>query len=746
MKSINKFLITSCTLLAMISCTKEVEAPQANERPQAPTQDPALCDTDFIGVIDQLNGVWVSDAQVLVYDGVSEEPLTYKVSEIEEDTRCVLSGQVFSNSDMYFAFYPADGIEGFADGIVTVEAAASQVADQARACVAAAVTTDSVFTFSPIASYIKIKVITDDLKSISVKAGAGEAICGKYQTTIYNPEVREITDAAEEIVLSAEGESIAKGEYYVQVLPGDYSSVKLTVTYTDGSVYRGNRIEEPLHLGFGDVFEFGKVFDEVLTAPVIEVDQVAFSSARVTWTASPSAVGYNIYLDGQKVEELPADASSYLIKDLALGSEHTVALEFQGETTSEMSREHVFKTAGIRMLDNGRHHVTIEWDEVGKVYNGTVGSGDGLDRGYYIGVYKDAACTQAVYEFCPYDAMTTRYYGYSTSSLLGKVGGKSYWIPTRIALGSLEQDTEYFVRLKTYAGFSFSYSGTTYTVEHPYGITEWSAPLSVRTKPARQAAAGEVIFADFDELSVCPDRYIGAIGTVPATWQIGDCTDMRAISIGYTVDRNIDAYGIAETMASEADAKHRDYFNGKYFNVGYDGSAKYTNYIIKEGYELVGWHMSNNVRPAMGTVVIDRAKNRMIGTPALTANLSAEGTPCVLTFDQCVFLNAAAKEDVLKIWIYRDGALSDPIYTYTVKTDSYASWTDASNYEIEYKYTKKSFPLTLKVGDAVIIGTNNETLENYIAIDNFKITVSDAAGSGSLEIPDWGNDDDSLEI
>ena len=105
MKSINKFLITSCTLLAMISCTKEVEAPQANERPQAPAQDPALCDTDFIGVIDQLNGVWVSDAQVLVYDGVSEESLTYKVSEIVEDTRCVLSGQVFSNSHLQILLF-----------------------------------------------------------------------------------------------------------------------------------------------------------------------------------------------------------------------------------------------------------------------------------------------------------------------------------------------------------------------------------------------------------------------------------------------------------------------------------------------------------------------------------------------------------------------------------------------------------------------------------------------------------------
>ena len=604
-------------------------------------------------------------------------------------------------------------------------------------------------------SILEVEVLnstTEDITVSTVALTAEEEIAGEFKVDLtspalaFEPVVGKVSKTSTLTVNSAQ--NIAKGssaKYYLAVRP-------FTAAAGSALTLSVNGINYEITLSSDVVFAPGAIkplkFDyDKTAAPTVTVKNVAFSSADLEWTNDGLAKSFNIYVNGTKVvSDLAGDVLTYHLTGLVSGVESVIEVEAVGDHNAAKSAQKTIKTAGIRVLDKGRHHVVIEWDEVGKAYNGTVGSGDGLDRGYYIGVYKDAACTQAVYEFCPYDAMTSRYYGYSTSSLLGKVGGKSYWIPTRIALGSLEQDTEYFVRLKTYAGFSFSYNSTTYTVKHSYGTTEWSSALSVRTKPARHAAAGEVIFADFDELSVCPDRYIGAIGTVPATWQIGDCTDMRAISIGYTVDRNIDVYGIAETKTSEADTKHRDYFNGKYFNVGYDGSAKYTNYIIKEGYELVGWHMSNNVRPAMGTVVIDRARNRMIGTPVLTANLSAEGTPCVLTFDQCVFLNAAAKEDVLKIWIYRDGALSDPIYTYTVKTDSYASWTDASNYEIEYKYTKKSFPLTLKVGDAVIIGTNNETLENYIAIDNFKITVSDAAGSGSIEIPDWGNDDDSLEI
>ena len=746
MDFINKLLTLFCTSAAILSCVKEVDAPQAGARPQTQDGTPELCDTEFAGIIDKLNGEWIHDASVLVYDGVSENPVSYKVSEISDDGYCILTGQVYNTSEMYFALYPAEGFADFDNGTVTVSVPVQQEPHQENICLAAAVSSDNTLTFSPMASYVTLKVISDNIRSVSITAAEGEFLAGTYTTTVYEPYVVISDDVTREITFSSAEGNIARGEYYVQVLPGDYTSLNVKVTYDDGTIYSGNTIKTPIHLELGDVFRFGKLFDEYLNAPVINMEQVAFNSAKVSWPSSAAAKGYNVYLNGRKVAELDGNASSYVFNDLEMSATYTASLEIVGESMTEMSSEKTFKTSGIRMLDNGRHHVVIEWDEVGKVYNGTTGSGSEFDRGYYIGVYKDAACTQPVYEFIPYDAMISKDYGYSTSSFIGKVGGKNYWIPTRIGLGSLDEDTEYFVRLKTNSGFSFAYDGTTYTLKHPYGNSEWSSPVSVRTKPARQAASGEVIFADFDELSILPDRHIGAIGTLPASWQIGDRSDMRAIPIGYTVDRNMDVYGIAQSGSSTSDAMHRDYFNGKYFNIDYSGSTVYDNYIIKEGYELAGWHVSNNVRPAMGTLVLDRARNRMIGTPALTTNLSDEGTPCVLTFDQCVFLNGAVGSDVIKIYIYRDGVLSDPLYTYTVTTDSYASRTDASNYEVEYKYTVKSFPLNLKSGDAVLIGTGNEGIENYIAIDNFKIAVSDVTGNGSLEIPDWGNDDEGLEI
>jgi hypothetical protein len=253
-----------------------------------------------------------------------------------------------------------------------------------------------------------------------------------------------------------------------------------------------------------------------------------------------------------------------------------------------------------------------------------------------------------------------------------------------------------------------------------------------------------VIFADFDEFSVFADRHIPAQGTLPASKKIGDTKDMRAIGIGTIEDKNITEYGVGVQGTSETDAAHKDYFNGKYFNVDIEKETSvYSNYIINYG-NLDGWHISSNVRPAMGTLMIDRARNRMIGTPALTKNLTDEERPCILTFDQCVFRNVAPAEDAIKVWIYRDGKLSSPLYSYTV-TGSYADWTDGQNYATKNEWTTKSFSLSLKSGDAVLIGTGNETITYFIAIDNFKI-VACPEGSGSLEIPEWGSDNDGLEI
>lgn len=619
--------------------------------------------------------------------------------------------------------------------------------------VAANVTEGLAIQMKHMSSLLEVEVCNstdEDITVSTVSLTAQEEISGEFKVDLTSSTLSFVPVDGKAYKTSTltinSAENIAKGssaKYYLAVRPftaSAGSSLTLSV----------NGIDYEITLGADVVFSPGSIkplkFDYDRTAaPTVTVKNVAFSSADLEWTNDGLAKSFNIYVNGTKVvSDLAGDVLTYHLTGLVSGVESVIEVEAVGDHNVAKSTGQAVKTAGVRVLDKGRHHIVIEWDEIGTQYNGLPGSGNGLDRGYKVGIYKDQACSQPVYELCPYDGVYSNYYCGTTSSMLGRKEGKSYFMPTALAMGSLEQNTDYYIRVQTLAGFSYTYDSTKYTVNHPYGTTEWSTPFHVATKPAHHPADNEVIFADFDELSIFADRHIPVQGTLPASKQIGDCNDMRAIGIGTVKDESLDVYGIAALGTSTADSNHRDYFNGKYFNIDYSGSTTYDNYIIKEGYELAGWHVSNNIRAAMGTIMIDRARNRMIGTPALTRNLGDEEKSCILSFDQCAFRNAVSADDVIKIWIYRDGALSAPIYSYKV-SGSYEYWTDKDNYEVKTEWTTKSFPLQLKSGDAVIIGAGNETIDNFLVFDNFKITLGPDA-EGTLVIPDWGSDNDGLEF
>lgn len=763
-------------VFTLTNCNKEIDAPlQPEENAAFPFEFSAAIATRTANDGDAT--VWVAGDALNLYHSpapasvyVSDDCFTIAESDLETGTFKGTLASPLENGKSYdwVAVYPYSEANTDPSAAKVSIGSAVQTGDSDMTHlagenfplwgVAADVKEELSMQMKHMSSILEVEVLnstTEDITVSTVALTAEEDIAGEFVADLtsavlsFKPVEGKVSKTSTLTVNSAQ--NIAKGlsaKYYVAVKP-------FTAPAGSALTLSVNGIDYKITLSSEVVFAPGAIkplkFDYDRTAaPTVTVKNVAFSSADLEWTNDGLARSFNIYVNGTKVvSDLAGNVLTYHLTGLVSGVESVIEVEAVGDHNAAKSAQQTIKTAGIRMLDNGRHHVTIEWDEVGKVYNGTAGGGDALYRGYYIGVYEDEACTKPVYEFCPHDGVYSRYNGFATSGMIGKKNNNGYFIYTRIALGSLDQAKDYYVRVRTLADFEYTFKSTKYIIAHPYGNSEWSSPFLVKTKPAHTPSDNEVIFADFDELSILPDRHVCAIGTMPASLQIGDRKDMRILSTGYVNARdnaNSDIYGFLDAGTSETDTKHRDYYNGKYFNVDYDGTNKYANYIVKEEYELAGWHISSNVRPAMGTLLIDRARNRMIGTPALINNLKEdEGTLCVLTFDQCVFRNAGQYDDIVNVWIYRDGALSEPIHSYTV-TASYNFYTDAQNYEVGYDWTTKSFPLNLKSGDAVLIGTGKEETNNYIAFDNFKIVVSDVAGSGNLEIPDWGDDNDGLEF
>ena len=758
-------------IFTLTNCTKEMDAPQQpDQMPGVPFEFSASIQTKTANQGD--GTIWSAGDAVNLYHSlagassyVSNGSFVIAEEDLEEGK---FKGELASalesgKSYDWVAFYPYDAANTAPSSVTVSLSSAVQTGDNDMTHVAGEnfplwgvaknVNGELQMQLNHLSSLLEVEVLNSTSEEIivsSVSFTAQEEIAGEFtadltsQAPVFTP-VSGMTSKTSALTVNG-AQNIQKGssaKYYLAVKP-------FTAPAGSTLVLSVNGIDYELNLKSDVVFAPGAIkplkFDyDKTAAPTVTIKNVAFSSADLEWTTDGLAKSFIIYVNGEKVvSDIASDATAYHLTGLVSGVESVVEVEAVGDHNTAMSAQQTLKTAGVRVLDKGRCHITIEWDEVGKAYNGIPVSGNGFERGYKIGVYADENCEQVVYEFCPYDAVCSYYYSMTTSSMLGKKDNKAYFMSTRMALGSLTQNTQYYIRVQTLAGVSYTYSGTTYNINHPYGTSEWSTPLQVSTKPAYQPADNEVIFADFDELSVFADRHIPAQGTLPASRKIGDTKDMRAIGIGTVEDKGIVEYGIAVQGTSTTDTDNHDYYNGKYFNVDKEKETSvYAHYIINTG-SLEGWHVSSSVRPAMGTLMIDRARNRIIGTPSLNKNLTDKERPCILTFDQCVFRNVAPAEDGIKVWIYRDGKLSAPLHSYTV-TGSYANWTDSQNYETKNEWITKSFPISLKAGDAVLIGTGNETISYFIAIDNFKITACPEGGS-SLEIPDWGSDDDGLEI
>lgn len=752
MKHIIKALIITSAALSLLSCVKEVDAPVPNERPQEQPEAPALCDTEFRGVIDAVNGAWVPQAEVAVYDGVSDQPLIYTVGDEGIDGSVALNGQVYDNSDLYFALYPADGFLSFEDGVAQVAVPAQQILATPQSSMAreispaAAVTSGNRFEFNSLASYLKINLTAENVKTISFKGMAEEKLAGTYKSTVFQPDVVSAEGTENEIVFSAGGQTFASGQYYIQVMPGTYQGIEMVLTYADNSTFSKNKFTEAFEIAVGEVKEIGNVVDENLVAPTVSVSKVAFSSAHVSWIASEFTLSYNVYIDGKKVaDQLDPSTSEYTVTGFDLASSHTVAVEAVGERESLKSDPVSFTTKNLWLADTGRHHFTIQWEETNPYPVTGSFSGFGTEsydayggRGYEVAIYTDAACTKEVYSLYPYTGSAC---AFGNSSWYGKIGGANLMVPTKLSLGYLDQNTTYYVRVRSVSGVSLGSN----VLMNVAGTSEWSKPLEVKTLPAHTPEPGEVIFADFDEFSWNVDRKNGCPGTlVSGKMYTGsvDGKEILTVPMGDMSDVHlVDYYSLIQQGASGT-----DYFTGATFNA--NKSAR-KNYVALPGSEVEGWHFSDNIRANMACLMLDRAQNRFIGTPALRANLKeGEPTACLLTLDMGAVFTSAQSYPVM-VRVYRDGALNT-VKSITLNSKFKQATPTKDDYQLDFSTDSYQVSLLLQKGDAVLLVVEGiGTCNLMITVDNFKIVVdpdSPLNGNGSLEIPDWGSDNDGLEF
>lgn len=223
MKNMRKHILFLCTLcLGLVSCVKDdmnvvqgdgmtVFRAVYSEMPQSKT------------VLSGMTPFWQPTDKISIYDGKNNEFVnTGAAASASTSFKGVLAGKGRTH---YLAAYPYNDSLSFSFMGMTIyslympeKQTAVENSYDPSAAVAVAYTKTSELAFKNVSSLIKFKVISDDVKSVTIiPNGDDEILAGSLNVTIDDPLRLTIMDGKSSVVLNGE---FKKGStYYIATLP-----------------------------------------------------------------------------------------------------------------------------------------------------------------------------------------------------------------------------------------------------------------------------------------------------------------------------------------------------------------------------------------------------------------------------------------------------------------------------------------------------------------------------------------------
>ena len=422
------------------------------------------------------------------------------------------------------------------------------------------------------------------------------------------------------------------------------------------------------------------------------------------------ATGYEVYQNGTLVPAVLVssnDTNTVYRVDAGLPLDTDFAFEVKGVAEGYEASEPVAvsgKTAKLwQNTDNvGPTTLSVSWTDL-------IPGGSNDARAYAVQVATDEAMTNLVYDVLCRDGQANSVTSYAGTSWYGKKGGTNITAPTGITVGQLQPETTYYFRVKTVALGSEKSNGV--SMNFPMGASEWSPVFSCKTEAKHVAAANEVIYQGFDDIHMQVDVINYTPGLTPLHAAKAEVTNpWNYVTADYWCVYPATTSHLLATFGYAAKAPF------------IDGAEKHTdeiaNYVATEkAGSLAGWHMSDSVSPHQGYVKMGAGseKYNYISTPALDSPLlSAEGTPCIVSFKAC-----AVVTDLPTATIEHGSA---GVYTEVATFElprACVEYTDESNYVYDGKWTTYTHELTLKPGDNVAIRCRNKRF----VIDDIQIVV-----------------------
>ena len=406
------------------------------------------------------------------------------------------------------------------------------------------------------------------------------------------------------------------------------------------------------------------------------------------------ATGYEVYQNGTLVPAVLVsanDTNTIYRVDANLPLDADFAFEVKGIAEGYEASEPVAvsgKTAKLwQNKDNvGPTTLSIGWTDL-------IPGGTNTQRAYAVQVATDEAMTNLVYDLYCRDGQASTNTSYGASSWYAQTNGSNHSVPTAVTVGQLQPETTYYFRVKTVDLGSEKNCGV--SMVFPMGASDWSPVFSCKTEAKHVAAANEVIFEGFDDITMQMDFMNYAAGTTPLTSDKASVENPHA----YVTADHWAVYPAANShlLKTWGYATKAPFVDGKTNFV-----PEMENHVgtAKAG-SLEGWNMSDSISPHQGYIKIGAGSEtyNYIATPALNSPLlSAAGTACTFSFKAC---SVITDQVVLSVIVGHEGVYTE-IEEFQLPL-SCSSYTDAKNYVWDGKWSTYSYDVTVAPGDIVMI-------------------------------------------
>lgn len=306
--------------LSMLSCQKELADPAQPDQAPAPgeltemTFSATVEENDtktYIDATDGFKAFWETTDEIALYADGTKAEASFTVKEgTASGTTADFTGTVASGASAYYAVYPASAAGECSKGKVTVTVPAVQTLSghttASGALVSVAKAAGAALPFKNVTALLKVNVSVDDITEIVLQGKNDEVIAGTVKVDAATGVLSEVVAGSKMITFKPEGETFAQGDYYIALLPTDFTKgFDLVLSRKTDAKRSIKETSKQLNIARSA----GKNLGEVTTGYAYEWVNVIMNAAELKAfnAKSPSTTNADVWVLGSDIDYNRAD-------------------------------------------------------------------------------------------------------------------------------------------------------------------------------------------------------------------------------------------------------------------------------------------------------------------------------------------------------------------------------------------------------------------------------------------------------